>query len=115
MAKNQEVLNNVTNKDAAAVILYTAEQATQCALDTIQVLGGNGYINEYELKKIFNHFIDVGLPTKDNNMYNSEIFTIIQKDKKNLRNDINLILLKKIGKAHFSRGNSIKKIKKNIY
>ena len=74
-----------------------------------------GYINEYELKKIFNHFIDVGLPTKDNNMYNSEIFTIIQKDKKNLRNDINLILLKKIGKAHFSRGNSIKKIKKNIY
>ena len=74
-----------------------------------------GYINEYELKKIFNHFIDVGLPTKDKNMYNSEIFTIIQKDKKNLRNDINLILLKKIGKAHFSRGNSIKKIKKNIY
>ena len=74
-----------------------------------------GYINENELNKIFNHFIDVGLPTKDNNMYNSKIFTIIQKDKKNLRNDINLILLKKIGKAHFSRGNSIKKIKKNIY
>ena len=48
-------------------------------------------------------------------MYNSKIFTIIQKDKKNLRNDINLILLKKIGKAHFSRGNNIKKIKKNIY
>ena len=36
-----------TRKDAAAVILYTAENATQCALDAIQTLGGNGYINEY--------------------------------------------------------------------
>jgi len=36
-----------SRKDAAAVILYTAEQATQCALDAIQLLGGNGYINEY--------------------------------------------------------------------
>jgi isovaleryl-CoA dehydrogenase len=34
-------------KDCAAVILYTAEMATQCALDAIQILGGNGYINEY--------------------------------------------------------------------
>jgi isovaleryl-CoA dehydrogenase len=33
-------------KDAAAVILYTAENATKLALDAIQVLGGNGYINE---------------------------------------------------------------------
>ena len=36
-----------SRKDAAAVILYTAEQATQCALQAIQALGGNGYINEY--------------------------------------------------------------------
>jgi len=36
-----------SRKDAAAVILYTAEQATQMALQAIQVLGGNGYINEY--------------------------------------------------------------------
>lgn len=36
-----------SRKDAAAVILYTAEQATRCALDAIQLLGGNGYINEY--------------------------------------------------------------------
>jgi len=36
-----------SRKDAAAVILYTAEMATQCALDAIQLLGGNGYINEY--------------------------------------------------------------------
>ena len=36
-----------SRKDAAAVILYTAEQATRCALDAIQLLGGNGYINDY--------------------------------------------------------------------
>ncbi len=34
-------------KDAAGVILYCAEKATQMALDAIQILGGNGYINEY--------------------------------------------------------------------
>lgn len=36
-----------TRKDAAGVILYSAEKATQMALDAIQILGGNGYINEY--------------------------------------------------------------------
>jgi isovaleryl-CoA dehydrogenase len=36
-----------TRKDAAGVILYAAELATQLALDAIQLLGGNGYINEY--------------------------------------------------------------------
>ncbi|WP_150305637.1 isovaleryl-CoA dehydrogenase [Pseudomonas saliphila] len=36
-----------TRKDAAGVILYTAERATQMALDAIQILGGNGYINDY--------------------------------------------------------------------
>ncbi|PSC68944.1 Isovaleryl-dehydrogenase [Micractinium conductrix] len=34
-------------KDCAAVILYAAEAATRMALDAIQILGGNGYINEY--------------------------------------------------------------------
>lgn len=33
--------------DCAAVILYTAEAATKVALDAIQILGGNGYINDY--------------------------------------------------------------------
>ena len=37
----------VSRKDAAGVILYTAERATQMALQAIQTLGGNGYINEY--------------------------------------------------------------------
>tara|TARA_R110000868_G_scaffold222065_2_gene473975 strand:- start:5266 stop:6450 length:1185 start_codon:yes stop_codon:yes gene_type:complete len=36
-----------TRKDAAGAILYAAEAATQMALDAIQLLGGNGYINEY--------------------------------------------------------------------
>ncbi|KIZ06591.1 isovaleryl-CoA dehydrogenase [Monoraphidium neglectum] len=34
-------------KDCAAVILFNAERATQVALDAIQVLGGNGYVNDY--------------------------------------------------------------------
>jgi isovaleryl-CoA dehydrogenase len=36
-----------TRKDAAGVILYCAEAATKMALDAIQILGGNGYINDY--------------------------------------------------------------------
>jgi isovaleryl-CoA dehydrogenase len=36
-----------TRKDAAGVILYTAERATRAALEAIQTLGGNGYVNEY--------------------------------------------------------------------
>ncbi|MGF1606862.1 MAG: isovaleryl-CoA dehydrogenase [Rhodothalassiaceae bacterium] len=36
-----------TRKDAAGCILFAAEKATQMALDAIQALGGNGYINEY--------------------------------------------------------------------
>lgn len=36
-----------TRKDAAGVILYAAEKATWMALEAIQTLGGNGYINDY--------------------------------------------------------------------
>ena len=36
-----------TRKDAAGAILYAAEKATWMALETIQILGGNGYINDY--------------------------------------------------------------------
>jgi len=36
-----------TRKDAAGAILYVSERATQMALDAIQCLGGNGYINDY--------------------------------------------------------------------
>src|SRR5467141_3655559 len=36
-----------TREDAAGAILYASEKATQCTLDAIQLLGGNGYINDY--------------------------------------------------------------------
>ena len=36
-----------TRKDAAGAILYAAESATRAALDAVQILGGNGYINEF--------------------------------------------------------------------
>ncbi|XP_020916752.1 isovaleryl-CoA dehydrogenase, mitochondrial [Exaiptasia diaphana] len=38
---------HINSKDCAGVILYSAENATQVALDAIQCLGGNGYINDY--------------------------------------------------------------------
>ena len=38
---------DTTRKDAAGVILYTAEKATWMALEAIQCLGGNGYISDY--------------------------------------------------------------------
>ena len=36
-----------TREDSAGAILYAAEKATKIALDAIQLLGGNGYINDY--------------------------------------------------------------------
>ncbi|MCL2385378.1 MAG: isovaleryl-CoA dehydrogenase [Alphaproteobacteria bacterium] len=40
-------LGHVSRKDAAGALLFAAERATHAALDTIQLLGGNGYINDY--------------------------------------------------------------------
>lgn len=44
--------DEATRKDAAAVILYTAEKATQMALQAIQILGGNGYTNDYPVGRL---------------------------------------------------------------
>ena len=41
-----------TRKDAAGAILYAAEKATWMALEAIQCLGGNGYINEYSTGRL---------------------------------------------------------------
>ena len=41
-----------TREDAAGAILFAAEKATQIALDAIQLLGGNGYINEYSTGRL---------------------------------------------------------------
>ena len=46
VAKAADTGSNI-RKDAAAVILYAAEKATWMALEAIQCLGGNGYINEF--------------------------------------------------------------------
>ena len=44
---------DVSRKDAASVILYTAEKATWMAGETIQCFGGNGYINEYSCGRLW--------------------------------------------------------------
>ena len=38
---------HVSRKDCAGVILYCADKCIQMALDAIQILGGNGHINDY--------------------------------------------------------------------
>ena len=38
--------HQISRKDAASLILYTSEKATQMALQAIQILGGNGYVQE---------------------------------------------------------------------
>ena len=45
-------LGQDSRKDAAAVILFTAEKATQMALQAIQALGGNGYTNDYPAARL---------------------------------------------------------------
>jgi isovaleryl-CoA dehydrogenase len=42
----------VRRRDAAACILFAAERATQAALEAIQALGGNGYINDYSAGRL---------------------------------------------------------------
>lgn len=42
-----------TRKDAAGAILYAAEKATWMAGETIQALGGNGYINDYAAGRLW--------------------------------------------------------------
>jgi len=46
-------VGRVTRQDAAGVILYAAEKATWLAGQAIQVLGGNGYINEYPAGRLW--------------------------------------------------------------
>jgi alkylation response protein AidB-like acyl-CoA dehydrogenase len=44
---SRENVPRASRKDAAGAILFAAETATKLALDAIQILGGNGYINDY--------------------------------------------------------------------
>uniref|UniRef100_A0A914XVJ1 Acyl-CoA dehydrogenase/oxidase C-terminal domain-containing protein n=1 Tax=Panagrolaimus superbus TaxID=310955 RepID=A0A914XVJ1_9BILA len=43
---------HISNKDCASVALYLAEEATKVSLDAMQILGGNGYINDYPTGRI---------------------------------------------------------------
>ncbi len=45
-AKRIDDEGNIRTLDCAGAILYAAERATECGLDAIQLLGGNGYVNE---------------------------------------------------------------------
>ncbi len=73
-----------------------------------------GFLPNIELKRIINHFKKVGLKTSDNNIISDKIFNIMLKDKKNLDNNVNIVLLKNIGKSFFARNYKIDKIKKII-
>lgn len=46
LAKLADDYQQLSNQDAASVLLFTAEQAVKAALDTIQILGANGYCND---------------------------------------------------------------------
>jgi isovaleryl-CoA dehydrogenase len=54
-------------KDAAAAILYASESAVQVALEAIQTLGGNGYINEYPTGRLLRDakLYDIGAGTNE--------------------------------------------------
>ena len=44
--------DRTTRKDSAGAILYSAERATEMALDAVQILGGNGYTNDYPVGRL---------------------------------------------------------------
>lgn len=45
-ARKVDEEGSIRTQDCAGAILYAAERATECALDAIQLMGGNGYVNE---------------------------------------------------------------------
>ncbi|MEM7124597.1 MAG: acyl-CoA dehydrogenase family protein, partial [Pseudomonadota bacterium] len=58
---------DVTRQDAAACCLYASEQATQQALQAIQALGGNGYINDYPTGRLLRDakLMEIGAGTSE--------------------------------------------------
>ena len=68
-----------TRKDAAGAILYAAEKATQIALDAVQILGGNGYINDYPTGRLLRDakLYEIGAGTSEirRMLIGREIFT----------------------------------------
>ena len=71
-------------------------------------------IRRSELDDIIYHFKQAGLPYSTKSMINNKLYKAITADKKNTNNKINLILLKKIGKAYYKRGLNITELKNLI-
>ncbi|XP_071653363.1 isovaleryl-CoA dehydrogenase, mitochondrial-like isoform X3 [Temnothorax longispinosus] len=51
---------HINRKDCAAVLVFSAENAMKAALDAIQILGGNGYINDYATGRLLRDAIGAG-------------------------------------------------------
>jgi isovaleryl-CoA dehydrogenase len=66
-------------KDAAGVILYTAEKATWMAGEAIQIFGGNGYVNDYPVSRLWRDakLYEIGAGTSEirRMIIGSELFT----------------------------------------
>ena len=58
---------NITREDAAGTLLYASEKAVWMALETIQCLGGNGYINDYPTGRLLRDakLYDIGAGTNE--------------------------------------------------
>ena len=58
---------NITREDAAGVLLYSSEKAVWMSLETIQCLGGNGYINDYPTGRLLRDakLYDIGAGTNE--------------------------------------------------
>ena len=69
-----------------------------------------GYLPLNQLNNIKNHFKLNNLPMSDDNMFSEKIFKIIEKDKKNDNDNINFVLLKKIGSAFLSKNLNFSRI-----
>uniref|UniRef100_A0A0K0DWG8 Isovaleryl-CoA dehydrogenase, mitochondrial n=1 Tax=Strongyloides stercoralis TaxID=6248 RepID=A0A0K0DWG8_STRER len=62
---------NIVSKDCAGVILYLAEKSTTVCLDSIQILGGNGYINDYPTGRLLrdSKLYEIGAGTSEIRRY----------------------------------------------
>ncbi len=73
-----------------------------------------GFLSDKDLLKILNHFKKSGLKIKDKKLKDNKVFKIMLSDKKNINNQINLVLLKSIGNSFFCRNMNLQIIKKII-
>ena len=71
-----------------------------------------GYLSNIELNLIKEHFKKTKLKILDRSIYDKKILRIIQKDKKNFDDNINMILLKKIGESFFKKNINIALVQK---